>query len=639
MTGNSYTNTFGGETINPTLLSYVNYPGQDTSLTLVWPLEAPPDSNIAADKIDVDMTMPNLHVSMPAANEVSPGQDVLIRNTGIERFSVFDFDGIEIGSVASGEAWYFVVIDNDTEAGQWYAIQFGAGTSAATAASLAGAGLIAHVNQLDQNLITNAQLGNHTVTSADLATVLQNNGGAVVYTFNAAATLGGGFFAYFINAGSGSMVLTAAGGDTIDGAATKTLAPTESCILFSDGVNALHSLGYGRSIVNTVTGASIDASGSGTLSLSASQVQAQVQDFTGTLTGNRIIDYGGGVGYWFVYNNTAGAFTMTYRVSGLDAGVTVAQGSFSIVRSNGSNMAIAFTATTGTVTSVATTTDLTGGPITTTGTLGLSSTGVAAGSYGSASQTLTESVTAVGRVTALAAVPIAITSSQVTDFAAAVAAAVLALEPVGTYKWTALSTYGSGYLKCDSKTIGNASSNGTARANADTSALFTALWNDYHTLGTLQIFTSAGVVSTFGASAATDFAANKALALPDGQGRIMAMLSGATGRLTSATITPDGNTLGGAGGVQQENTTASVSGNVVVSSGGVGVTVTGNTTSATQPVDPAGGTFVVGLGDTISGSGITNTITANGANTLTGTTGTVTNVQPTIIGNLFIKFA
>ena len=65
------------------------------------------------------------------------------------------------------------------------------------------------------------------------------------------------------------------------------------------------------------------------------------------------------------------------------------------------------------VTSVATGTGLTGGPITSTGTISIDTTGVTAGSYGGATKTLTATVNAQGQLTALAETPIAITNTQV----------------------------------------------------------------------------------------------------------------------------------------------------------------------------------------------------------------------------------
>lgn len=81
-----------------------------------------------------------------------------------------------------------------------------------------------------------------------------------------------------------------------------------------------------------------------------------------------------------------------------------------------------------------------------------------------------------------------------------------------------LSTAPSGWLMADGRTIGNAASGGTSRANADTVDLFTALWNDYAN-AQLPIQDSAGSASTRGANAAADYAANKRLPLPNLSGR------------------------------------------------------------------------------------------------------------------------
>jgi hypothetical protein len=70
----------------------------------------------------------------------------------------------------------------------------------------------------------------------------------------------------------------------------------------------------------------------------------------------------------------------------------------------------------------------------------------------------------------------------------------------------------AGWVVSDGGTIGNAASNGTNRANADTQMLFTLLYNDYSDAN-LPMQTSGGVVvprATY-ASAALAFAANSAM--------------------------------------------------------------------------------------------------------------------------------
>jgi hypothetical protein len=86
----------------------------------------------------------------------------------------------------------------------------------------------------------------------------------------------------------------------------------------------------------------------------------------------------------------------------------------------------------------------------------------------------------------------------------------------GTIAAFALAAPPTGWLKANGGTIGNAAS-GATRANADTVALFTALWD----VASLAILTSAGAGSTRGANAAADFAANKRLTLPDLRGEFL----------------------------------------------------------------------------------------------------------------------
>lgn len=642
----SYTNIFGGDQIDPAPLSYVAYT-TNVSLSLVWPFEALDNTYVAANIIDLNATAASLTVSMPNATLASTGQTVLFNNVGANAFTVVDYSGNTIITVAPGAQWFVYLISNATTNGTWRSIRYGAATSSADAAALAGFGLKANLTKLDQNIVEVDLLDDYAFTTNDRAQLFCNEGGGVIWTFDNAATLTNGWFVYVVNCGSGAITLTPAGGETIDNDPTKLINPGESCIVFCNG-SEFNTVGYGRSLVTTVSALSINAAGTGDLTLNATQVAAQIQDFTGALTGNRVIDYAGAVGYWFVYNNTSGAYTMTFRVNNLDPGCTVAQGSFSIIRSNGTLMEIAFTATSGTVTSVATAAgELTGGPITTTGTIGLANTAVTPGNYGAADGTLIVDVDAKGRLTSASEVPIAITGSQVIDLDAIIAAAVNAAVPIGTIRWQAVAGEGTGWLYAGGGTIGNAASNATSRANADTVTLYTALYNSDTNL---LLYTSAGVVTARSGDPAVDFAANKALALPDYRNRALFGKGdmgplGSSGRITVAKSGIDGNSLGATGGVQSE--TASITGNVTVAGSTTGSLSININTSA--PIN--GGLTIIGGGGgsyatvndahqhNVSGTA-SGTLTVNATGTITsGSTAEVSNMPPAAICNVLIKYA
>ncbi len=108
------------------------------------------------------------------------------------------------------------------------------------------------------------------------------------------------------------------------------------------------------------------------------------------------------------------------------------------------------------------------------------------------------------------------------------------------------------WLRCDGRTIGNATSGATGRANADILTLYTHLW-ELTTNATLEIQDSSGVISTRGANALSDFNANKRLPLLDLRGRVVAGLDPNNANLTHAWS----KIIGGAGGSQVHRLIAS----------------------------------------------------------------------------------
>lgn len=101
---------------------------------------------------------------------------------------------------------------------------------------------------------------------------------------------------------------------------------------------------------------------------------------------------------------------------------------------------------------------------------------------------------------------------------AVIASVTLGTMPTGAVAGFRMTTPPTGWIKENGGTIGSGASGATNRANADTQALFTLLWNQFNQ-ATLPIQDSAGAVTTRGASAAADFAAAKRMPLFDARSR------------------------------------------------------------------------------------------------------------------------
>jgi len=123
-------------------------------------------------------------------------------------------------------------------------------------------------------------------------------------------------------------------------------------------------------------------------------------------------------------------------------------------------------ATSGTVTNIATGTGLTGGPITTTGTISLANTAVTAASYGNATTVATFTVDAQGRLTAAANVTI----TGLPNTALANSTATLG---------NATITLGSTTSTVGNLTLSNATVNGAAFAYVAKTAGYTVTATDY----------------------------------------------------------------------------------------------------------------------------------------------------------------
>ena len=173
----TYTNPYTGQTINPSQVGY-EYISLTADTELQWPINGN-SSDVVANIIEVSASTTGLNLIMPPATQVSDGQSALIRNVGVNSFTVVKNDTLAtIVSIASGVAEYVYVTNNTTIAGTWSAVTFGTGTSAANAADLAGYGLKAISTTLNQAYNITDIYSNYTILEADRASFLVWQSGA-----------------------------------------------------------------------------------------------------------------------------------------------------------------------------------------------------------------------------------------------------------------------------------------------------------------------------------------------------------------------------------------------------------------------------------------------------------------------------
>src|SRR5215475_2104070 len=140
-----------------------------------------------------------------------------------------------------------------------------------------------------------------------------------------------------------------------------------------------------------------------------------------------------------------------------------------------------------------------------------------------------------------------------------------------------VNTTKSGYVRLNGRTMGNAASGATERANADTSDLFTYLWNN--------LTDAIAPVSTGrGGSAAADYAANKTITLPNMRGKTFVGLDDMGNAAASAFtgLTFDSGNATTAGSAIGANSRTLITGNLPVHSHtGTTNTESGHTHSGT----------------------------------------------------------
>ena len=314
----SYNSPFTGNVIQPTDVSYRSVT-LAANTQLEWPINGNATNDYVARIMDVTASSAGLSLFMPPANQASVGNDSLIRNVGANAFTIKTFDGIgTIITVAAGEAKYVYIKTNPDAQGTWGNIAFGAGTSAADAASLAGAGLLASGSTLNQSHPVGSVIAGYTFLTTDRARAMIWSGGTTTATLPSAATTGDNWFVLFKNNGTGTVTIGTTGGQNIDGSVAKAFAPGESAFIVSTGTQYV-TVGYGVS-TQFEFGVLTKPVVSGTYTLTANEAANTIQIYTGTLTGNVTIIVPPVVNLYVISNQcNAGAFTLTISTGAVGA--------------------------------------------------------------------------------------------------------------------------------------------------------------------------------------------------------------------------------------------------------------------------------------------------------------------------------
>ena len=343
----SYVNPYTNQTISPSQVGYENLTISADTL-LEWPVNGNTTS-VVANIIEVTATTnTNLKLYMPAATQVSTGQSALIRNIGSYAFTVVDTDGHTIVSVSSGIAQYIYVTNNSTIDGTWGTVQFGAGTSAANAATLAGFGLTALSTTLNTSTAVTSFSSTYTFLPSDRSSLYVWVGGAGTVNMPSAVDVGAGWFVVIKNDGTGILNVAMSGTNTIDGQSGAQLQIAESFVVVSNGTNWV-SYAYGQSaqffftqLVKNVTG--------GTVTLTSAEASNVIQEYQGTLTSNCIVVLPSTVQFYSFQNKTTGSFSLTFKTSSV-GGTTVIlpQGQTIIAICDGTNVYNAQTSTSSTI--------------------------------------------------------------------------------------------------------------------------------------------------------------------------------------------------------------------------------------------------------------------------------------------------
>lgn len=336
MTG--YSDRFGGGTLQAAQVAYNLVDMVLPAYSLDWPAFADGTLPVMARIMDVDTSFPaSATLTLPDASNVSAGQDVFFANRGNKALTIVSFlTAAVVAVIPAGAQTYLYLTDNGTQDGTWRSILMGVGSASVDASGLAGSGLKAVGATLAQSSLAATVSASFTLAASDRAKLYVNVGGTIATLVPITATMGTDFFLEVKNQGTGVWTFNMSGGELIDGSATLSLQPGESCIVHSSTAGEWYTVGRGRNQQFNFTQLSLALSG-GTRALSLAEASNVVQTYTGALGSAQTLVLPAVVQVYYISNQTTG-FPFTIQSPTPGATLSLPAGQNAVVFCDGVNV-------------------------------------------------------------------------------------------------------------------------------------------------------------------------------------------------------------------------------------------------------------------------------------------------------------
>ena len=352
MTTPIYTSPFTGTVVQPTDVSYLAYT-LSANTQLYWPAVVNPTQVAAPRIMDVTPTTTGLQIALPDASQGSVGTDIFIRNYGPSSIVITDAIGGQSVTIISGNVQYFYLAGNSTVAGVWHSVAFGAGTSYADAAALAGAGLTTLAGKLAVTSSPVEVITAPTITDADRATTYIWQSGAATFNLPDANTLTPGWFIGFRNNGTGTLTLTPQSPSLVNSLTSTIVNPGDSgYLVYEQSSGNFFTLGLANPTNVTFTSNTYDVDSiiGGTFSLvSYAPIIQTYVSLSSIRTTNLLITLPQITQLYVIDNSTGSSgYNLEFQVESSSLPpITVSNGTITLAFSDGFNLYIISQATAG----------------------------------------------------------------------------------------------------------------------------------------------------------------------------------------------------------------------------------------------------------------------------------------------------